>query len=149
VQSEQAGKSNACAGCPNQGICASGKAKEADPGNNIFIILILFYLENNCGLFYSFYFFNLIKDIGLISENLKEVKHKILVLSGKGGVGKSTVCGQIGYALAAHYEEEANGGEELSKQVGLLDIDICGPSLPQVFGVQGEQVILLLRCLFL
>lgn len=73
------------------------------------------------------------KDIDLIREHLKPVKHKVLILSGKGGVGKSTVCAQIAYTLSAHYES-------LNKQIGVLDIDICGPSLPQVFGVQGEQV---------
>lgn len=74
-----------------------------------------------------------ILDIELIREHLSPVKHKVLILSGKGGVGKSTVCGQIAFALAAQLEAE-------NKQIGALDIDICGPSLPQVFGVQGEQV---------
>ena len=73
------------------------------------------------------------KDIQVIRNHLKDVKHKILILSGKGGVGKSTVCGQIAYALSAFYEN-------LNKQIGVLDIDICGPSLPQVFGVQDEKV---------
>jgi Mrp family chromosome partitioning ATPase len=43
------------------------------------------------------------------------------------------VTGQIAYALSAI-------NENTDKQIGVLDIDICGPSLPQVFGVQGEQV---------
>lgn len=72
-----------------------------------------------------------------------------MILSGKGGVGKSTVCGQISYALAAKYESENkqvnfkqlfNYFSSKSMKIGVLDIDICGPSLPQVFGVQGEQV---------
>ena len=50
------------------------------------------------------------QDLELIKEHLKNVKHKILILSGKGGVGKSTVCGQIAYSLAAFYEN-------LNKQV--------------------------------
>ena len=57
------------------------------------------------------------------------VKHKILVLSGKGGVGKSTFSAQLAYALAGK-----------DKQVGLLDIDICGPSQPKMMGVEKEQV---------
>ena len=93
---------------------------------------------------------------GKVKENLKNVKHKILVLSGKGGVGKSTVCGQIAYALAAHFEAEDKQVDyffkiyflikllsqkvAFKKKIGVLDIDICGPSLPQVFGVQGEQI---------
>lgn len=40
-------------------------------------------------------------DLAAISERLKDVKHKILVLSGKGGVGKSTVSAQLAFALAA------------------------------------------------
>ena len=47
-----------------------------------------------------------ILDIELIKEQLKDVKNKILILSGKGGVGKSTVCAQISYALAHHFEQE-------------------------------------------
>ena len=34
TQSEQAGKTSSCQGCPNQAVCASGKAKEPDPGTN-------------------------------------------------------------------------------------------------------------------
>jgi Mrp family chromosome partitioning ATPase len=57
------------------------------------------------------------------------VRHKVLVLSGKGGVGKSTVSAQLALALAAR-----------GKQVGLLDIDICGPSIPKILGLEGEQI---------
>jgi Mrp family chromosome partitioning ATPase len=58
------------------------------------------------------------------------VKHKILVLSGKGGVGKSTFTAQLGWAFAAD--------EQL--QTGVMDVDICGPSIPTIFGVASEQV---------
>ena len=47
----------------------------------------------------------------------------MLVLSGKGGVGKSTVSCQMAFALA-----------EKGYQVGLLDIDITGPSVPRMLG---------------
>jgi Mrp family chromosome partitioning ATPase len=57
------------------------------------------------------------------------VKHKILVLSGKGGVGKSTVSAQLAFALAAK-----------GLEIGLLDVDICGPSIPQMLGLVGEEV---------
>ncbi|KAJ3273834.1 Cytosolic Fe-S cluster assembly factor nubp1 [Terramyces sp. JEL0728] len=66
--------------------------------------------------------------IPLITEKLKNVKHKILVLSGKGGVGKSTVSTNISFGLS------------LNDQVGLMDLDICGPSLPKMTGLEGEQV---------
>uniref|UniRef100_A0A8D0FPX6 Nucleotide binding protein 1 n=1 Tax=Strix occidentalis caurina TaxID=311401 RepID=A0A8D0FPX6_STROC len=53
-----------------------------------------------------------------------------MVLSGKGGVGKSTFSAILAHGLAA---DEA-------KQVALLDIDICGPSIPKMMGLEGEQV---------
>ena len=53
----------------------------------------------------------------------------ILVLSGKGGVGKSTVSAQLALALAAR-----------DLEVGLLDIDICGPSIPRMMGLEGEEI---------
>ncbi|XP_036445457.1 cytosolic Fe-S cluster assembly factor nubp1 [Colossoma macropomum] len=98
--SEQAGKSSACQGCPNQTICASGATKAPDPA---------------------------IEEIKL---KMATVKHKILVLSGKGGVGKSTFSAHLAHALA---------GDD-SKEVALLDIDICGPSIPKIMGLEGEQV---------
>lgn len=57
------------------------------------------------------------------------VKHKILVLSGKGGVGKSTFSAQLSFALA-----------NKDYQVGLLDIDICGPSIPKMLGLEGQDI---------
>uniref|UniRef100_G3UF30 NUBP iron-sulfur cluster assembly factor 1, cytosolic n=1 Tax=Loxodonta africana TaxID=9785 RepID=G3UF30_LOXAF len=59
------------------------------------------------------------------------VKHKILVLSGKGGVGKSTFSAHLAHGLA----------EDENTQIALLDIDICGPSIPKIMGLEGEQVI--------
>jgi Mrp family chromosome partitioning ATPase len=55
----------------------------------------------------------------------------ILVLSGKGGVGKSTVSTQLALTLA-HQDENCN--------VGLLDIDICGPSVPRMLGLETQEV---------
>jgi Mrp family chromosome partitioning ATPase len=98
TQSEAAGKADACAGCPNQQICATAP-KGPDP------------------------------DIAEIVERMSTVKHKILVLSGKGGVGKSTFSAQLSFALA-----------HTGAEVGLLDIDICGPSIPRMLGLVGEQV---------
>lgn len=54
-----------------------------------------------------------------------------MVLSGKGGVGKSTVTNLLSRAMAKSKEEQ---------NFSVLDIDICGPSQPRVFGVQDEQV---------
>ena len=65
-----------------------------------------------------------------IARKLHSVKNIILVLSGKGGVGKSTIATNLARALAM--DENVN--------VGLLDTDICGPSIPKTTGLEGESV---------
>lgn len=94
---EEAGKSSACDGCPNQGACSSGsfnspeaKAKAQQEAN-------------------------------ALQHSLSNVSHVILVLSGKGGVGKSTVAAQLTHTLASQ-----------GYAVGLLDVDLCGPSAPRM-----------------
>ena len=61
---------------------------------------------------------------------MSAVKRKIVVLSGKGGVGKSTFAAQLSWAFAA--DEQV--------QTGLMDVDICGPSIPTILGIATEQV---------
>ncbi|XP_061329958.1 cytosolic Fe-S cluster assembly factor nubp1-like [Pezoporus flaviventris] len=68
-------------------------------------------------------------ELSELRSRLRAVKHTVLVLSGKGGVGKSTFSALLAHGLAA---DEA-------KQVALLDIDICGPSIPKMRGLEGEQ----------
>ena len=62
-----------------------------------------------------------------IARRMENIEHKILVLSGKGGVGKSMVSAQLAFALARK-----------GYRVGLLDIDICGPTVPKMLGVRGQ-----------
>ena len=61
---------------------------------------------------------------------MSEIKHKILVLSGKGGVGKSSVTTNLAFALSL----------DESTQVGVLDVDICGPSIPKMFKLESEVI---------
>lgn len=57
-------------------------------------------------------------------KDVNEIRHVIAVMSGKGGVGKSLVAGLIGLSLARRGHE-----------VGILDADITGPSIPRMFGI--------------
>jgi Mrp family chromosome partitioning ATPase/predicted Fe-Mo cluster-binding NifX family protein len=61
-----------------------------------------------------------------IKETLKQIKNKILVMSGKGGVGKSSIAAYLSVALA-----------KKGCQVGLMDVDLHGPSIPRLLGLQG------------
>ncbi|SES78978.1 ATP-binding protein involved in chromosome partitioning [Methanococcoides vulcani] len=60
--------------------------------------------------------------------NLRGIKKKIMVMSGKGGVGKSTVSANLAATLA-----------DRGYKVGLLDSDIHGPTIPTMFGVKGQR----------
>lgn len=66
-----------------------------------------------------------------IAERLATVKHVIVVLSGKGGVGKSSVSTQLALSL---YASSPNA------RVGILDIDLTGPSIPRMLGVDDRGV---------
>lgn len=104
TSSTEAGKADSCVGCPNQKACATGATANDGPD----------------------------PDVIAIARRLKHlVKHKILVLSGKGGVGKSTVAAQLSLCLSSTSH---------AQDVGLLDVDVCGPSAPHMLGVQGEEV---------
>ena len=59
-----------------------------------------------------------------LSKNLGQIKHKIIVMSGKGGVGKSTVAANIAETL-----------QSLGYKTGILDADIHGPNIPKMLGI--------------
>lgn len=92
---EEAGKADACQTCPSKETCLSiPKNGQVDP------------------------------DLDVITDRLKNIKHKLLVVSGKGGVGKSTVSTLLSHALSVDPDVE----------VGAMDLDLCGPSLPLMMG---------------
>ncbi|MFW6162882.1 MAG: iron-sulfur cluster carrier protein MrpORP [Planctomycetota bacterium] len=64
-----------------------------------------------------------------LAERLGLIDHKILVLSGKGGVGKSTVAANLAVALAQD-----------GRRTGLLDIDLHGPSIPKLLHLDGQPL---------
>jgi len=71
---------------------------------------------------------------GIIEEQMLKfrmgkIKHKVAVISGKGGVGKSTVTVNLAIAFALH-----------GYRVGVLDADIHGPSIPKMFGLAGQRL---------
>jgi len=64
-----------------------------------------------------------------LDENMKKIKYKIMVMSGKGGVGKTTVAVNLAVELS-------NRGYK----VGLLDSDIHGPNVPKMLNIEDEQL---------
>ena len=64
-----------------------------------------------------------------MSKMSEGIRHKIMVLSGKGGVGKTTVATGIALSLA-----------RMGKKVGLMDIDITGPNVPKMLGIEGTEL---------
>ena len=61
-----------------------------------------------------------------ISEKMSRIKNKLLVMSGKGGVGKTSVAVNLALALSSK-----------GKSTGILDIDIHGPNVPKMLGIEG------------
>jgi Mrp family chromosome partitioning ATPase len=64
-----------------------------------------------------------------LQDNISRIKHKIIVFSGKGGVGKSTIATNIAVALSLK-----------EQKVGLMDVDIHGPSIPKMLGIEGRPL---------
>lgn len=100
---DTAGQADGCNGCPSQKACASGAFKQESEAE-------------------------LARD-AKIKATFSKIKNTILVLSGKGGVGKSTCSAQLAFSLCKR-----------GYSVGLLDVDICGPSVPLMLGLRGQEV---------
>ena len=64
-------------------------------------------------------------------EQMGKVKYKIAVMSGKGGVGKSTVAANLAEAF-----------QKKGMVTGIMDVDIHGPNIPKLFGVEGKEVMI-------
>lgn len=62
-----------------------------------------------------------------LKNRMSRIKHKIIVMSGKGGVGKTSVSVNLSYALAL-----------TGREVGLVDIDLHGPNIAKMLGVEGQ-----------
>ena len=61
-----------------------------------------------------------------INQRMADIKYKIVVMSNKGGVGKSTVTVNLGATLA-----------QMGRKVGIADADVHGPNIPKMLGVEG------------
>jgi len=71
------------------------------------------------------------ESIKTLEVQMTQIKHKIAVISGKGGVGKRTVTVNLAMAYATH---------GLVNSVGILDADITGPCIPKILGVKGQKL---------
>ena len=65
-----------------------------------------------------------------LQRNMNQIKHIVAVISGKGGVGKSTIAANLAIAFALHGHRG---------RVGLLDIDIHGPCIPKLLGLKNQR----------
>jgi Mrp family chromosome partitioning ATPase len=61
-----------------------------------------------------------------VTESLQKIKNKLIVMSGKGGVGKTSVSVNLGIALA-----------DKGYKVGIMDVDLHGPDVPRMLGLEG------------
>ena len=66
-----------------------------------------------------------------LRTRMSKIKHKVGVISGKGGVGKSTITVNLAIAFAMHGH---------TNRVGILDADIHGPTVPKILGLAGQKL---------
>jgi ATP-binding protein involved in chromosome partitioning len=66
---------------------------------------------------------------GKLKENISNIKKKLMIISGKGGVGKTTIAVNLAYALSLK-----------GYKVGLLDVDIHGPNVVKLLGIENKKL---------
>jgi ATP-binding protein involved in chromosome partitioning len=71
------------------------------------------------------------KEKSLLRIRMKKIKHKIAIISGKGGVGKTVTAVNLAVAFAM---------QDHNSRVGLLDADIHGPCVPKMLGIEGQKL---------
>src|SRR4030042_3424659 len=64
-----------------------------------------------------------------LKEKMSKIKHPLIVMSGKGGVGKTTVAVNLAYALSL-----------IGNSVGILDIDLHGPNIAKMLGIEKHSI---------
>ena len=78
-----------------------------------------------------------VNDPEKLAARLSKIKHIVLVLSGKGGVGKSSVAVQLALSLLTSNHDASSSS---NNKIGLLDVDLTGPSIPRMLGLDGAAV---------
>jgi len=96
----QIGRASGCQGCPGQTYCQRVSTGDDEPAAEA------------------------------LQCRIAVIRYKLIVMSGKGGVGKSTVASQLAIGLAAK-----------GFKVAILDLDLCGPSIPKLFGCESAEVV--------
>jgi len=71
---------------------------------------------------------------------MNAIQHRLLIMSGKGGVGKSTLAYCLALALRGGHGIDDRGSQTVQAEVAMLDLDLCGPSLPRLAQLSHAKV---------
>ena len=144
TQSDQAGKASSCAGCPNQAACASGAGRKVDPGMSLGLHLHVTVtsclrsrlVARSCPGSGGTVVRRESHDPGSVWQGRCWQEHRVCTASLHAGI-----AGQA----CAWWSAQPDAYRHLTcvracSQVGLLDVDICGPSIPRMLGLSGREV---------
>jgi ATP-binding protein involved in chromosome partitioning len=95
----------------------------------VYLRLYLNFLFNKAGLYMQANENKISEQENQVKEKMTQVKHKLVVISGKGGVGKTSVSVNLAYALSSE-----------GKNVAILDIDVHGPNIAKMLGIEGQAL---------